>query len=801
MTQVRWLGTLVLALAACGDDAMLVPDGDPLDAGAQPDTPDAPPDTYVDVTAPVIDTVTPQDGTASAWVHDCLVVTFSEPLAAASISTATIRVTDAMGTDLTASTSLLSGGRTVEVRVREEVMLFGVLRLEVTSGVTDVAGNHVAQPSTYTWQLSPWAKRPGGFDVGPAPSAPVIAATSEGAVLASSVGGTGARMIVVLDDEGHMLGGPLGKGSASAPSIATTEAGHVIVAWVETSTATIEAARWDGAAWSSLPSPGAGARPAVATSPSGALGIAWVGTGGLVARRYVGSTWVAAGTAAPVSSVVSDVALVMPDDTALVAAFVDRNGSVDQVRTLRFTTGLTEEPRLTLAAQGTSPHVSLAARGSKLALAWDEYSGYSLGAYAAVATSGGWNVLPMLDVDPPASARAPSVAFDIDGAPVVAWTEEIDGVQRGFVARWSGSGWKTIGGDAWTDAASQAPVRSMLALWHGRAPMVAWLETGAQAIDLARFNGPATARYGMASRPSLAGCSFDAANAPARLSQTGCFTITAGTAKPHPGLVPYDLRSELWTDGAIKRRWIAPPNGQAFGELANGSLDGPVGSFVIKEFALGTPTARVLVETRFLVKTASGWQGRAYQWRTDGSDADLLPGEGASRVTWNLPSGGTQEHLYPSRGECLRCHNASVGPLLGLRRNQLARELDYDGILDDQFRTLEHIGVLPLGGATPLPAPHDPRLSLETRVRGYLAANCAHCHNPNGERGAQDFRFDRPLGATGLCNLLVPGDPNGSRIYQRVSNRPGMPPIGTLQTDPLIIELVGRWISSMSSCP
>jgi hypothetical protein len=801
MRQERghWLGTLVLVLAGCGDDQLLAPDAiDPVDSGeVEPDAPD----TGDDVTAPRIESVTPQEGAPSAWIHDRFRITFDEPVAPASVTTATIRLVDASGTDLTASTSLLSGGRTVEVRAREDAMLLGALSLGVSDGVTDIAGNHLAQPATYTWQLGAWAKRPGGFDVGPSPSAPVIASTGDGAALAMSVGGTGARKLVVVDDEGHVLGPPLGTGSATSPSIAATEEGVVVVAWVEATNGTIEVARWDGAAWAALPSPGAGTGPAIAVSPTGAMGVAWVGAGGLLARRYGGSAWVAAGTTATVSSVVSDVALVMPDDTTLIAAFVDRNGSVDQVRTLRFTTGLAEEPRLTLAAQASSPHVSLAARGAKLAVAWDEYSGHSLGAYAALETASGWNVLPMLDVDPPANARAPSVAIDVDGQPVVAWTEQIEGVHRGFVARWSGSAWKAVGGDAWTDAVSQAPERGALALWHGRTPVVAWLEAGAQAVDLARFNGPAIARYGMDARPSLAGCSFDPANAPARLSQTGCFTIASGTAKPHPGLVPYDLRSELWSDGAIKRRWIAPPNGQAFGELSNGSLDGPVGSFVIKEFALGTATARKVVETRFLVKTASGWQGRNYQWRADGSDADLLLGEGASRVTWTLPSGGTQDHLYPSRSECGRCHNASVGPLLGLRRNQLARELDYDGILDDQFRTLAHIGVLPQGSATPLPAPHDPRLSLETRVRGYLAANCSHCHNPNGERGAQDFRIDRPLSATGLCDLLIPGDPDASRIYQRVTSRPGMPPIGTLQTDPLIIDLVGRWISSMSSCP
>jgi hypothetical protein len=101
------------------------------------------------------------------------------------------------------------------------------------------------------------------------------------------------------------------------------------------------------------------------------------------------------------------------------------------------------------------------------------------------------------------------------------------------------------------------------------------------------------------------------------------------------------------------------------------------------------------------------------------------------------------------------------------------------------------------------PAPHDPSESLEHRVRGYLAANCAHCHSPGGEFPARDFRNEIPLADTTLCTgEVVPGDAAGSLIVVRTSARPGgMPPLATLLVDPVLQDLLHRWIGGMTTCP
>jgi hypothetical protein len=81
-----------------------------------------------------------------------------------------------------------------------------------------------------------------------------------------------------------------------------------------------------------------------------------------------------------------------------------------------------------------------------------------------------------------------------------------------------------------------------------------------------------------------------------------------------------------------------------------------------------------------------------------------------------------------------------------------------------------------------------------------MAANCAHCHNPN-HIAIKDLRITTPLAQTRLCESIVPGAPANSVVYARVTQRPGMPPLGTLVPDPLIEQTLGRWISGMTSCP
>jgi glucose/arabinose dehydrogenase len=128
---------------------------------------------------------------------------------------------------------------------------------------------------------------------------------------------------------------------------------------------------------------------------------------------------------------------------------------------------------------------------------------------------------------------------------------------------------------------------------------------------------------------------------PARLSETGCFD-PVDPRRPVEGLVPYEVNAALWSDGASKERWFAIPDGIRISVRADGTLDLPVGSVLVKQFSI----AGRRIETRLMVRHEDGgWAGYTYAWREDQSDADLLRGGRTSRV-------GEQDWSFPSRGEC-----------------------------------------------------------------------------------------------------------------------------------------------------
>lgn len=588
------------------------------------------------------------------------------------------------------------------------------------------------------YTVSPWAA---------APAATALAVTSKGDLYAAAI--VDGKAVVA----GH--GDPLGAAVTSI-AVGADADDRLAVAYVDNGRAI--AVGWDGASWIPLVSC-AGTQVALAGD---ALAVATAG--GIDVYRSWQKTGTIAGSATEVA-VAGDV-----------VAWIDGAGA--HFATLDGT-ALDGIPGAT--------HVSLAARDGAVAVAWEQWSG-SLGAYAAVLAGTSWQRLGgLLDVDPTSDAHAPAIALAADGDPIVAWPELIDGTWRGITARWDGAKWTIYSPQSWLASTTAAPSSPRLVLGAGDAPAIA--SDG----GIARFNAapvPALARA------PLAGCSFSAASPAPTLLATGCFTLASpGVVAPHAGLVPYDVVSELWTDGAHKHRWIALPDGASMTTSATGAWAAPIDTFVIKEFGIDGHA----VETRVLVNTASGWQGFDYKWRADLSDADLQT-DGQSTTAWPLSTGGTYTHYYPSRSQCLSCHEGSFGPLLGIRPEQLRRWADFRGAIVEQLPTLVSLGVGPDPGTPALPSPQDASLTIERRTRGYMAANCAHCHNPN-HIDIKDLRITTPLAQTKLCEAITPGAPASSRVYELVTERPGMPALGSLVPDPLIGSLVSTWISGMTSCP
>src|SRR5262249_11011029 len=114
--------------------------------------------------------------------------------------------------------------------------------------------------------------------------------------------------------------------------------------------------------------------------------------------------------------------------------------------------------------------------------------------------------------------------------------------------------------------------------------------------------------------------------------------------------------------------------------------------------------------------------------------------------------------------------------------------------------------------------PEDAGQPLEARARGYLHANCGHCHFehgggtvalrlqfsvPNAEMKAIGVRPTR--GDFGLPDtyIIKPGEPWASTLYYRMAKfgRDHMPHVGAECPDEAGLQLIEEWITGLGGTP
>jgi len=310
---------------------------------------------------------------------------------------------------------------------------------------------------------------------------------------------------------------------------------------------------------------------------------------------------------------------------------------------------------------------------------------------------------------------------------------------------------------------------------------------------------------------------------PEKISDSGCYTDLPGKTVS-ADLLPYEVMSPLWTDGAIKMRYLSVPPGKQISFDASGGWEFPVGSVLLKEFRLrmvaGDPKSDLLVETRIMLKRESGWLFGGYKWNETGSDAQLV--KQTHFVPFAVPTAASAAPLqygYPAERECSTCHSSAIINAFGPSTIQLAGMVSYDGQPKEQIDALTEIGLF-VGARPPAPErklvdPLDATQPLEARARSWLHANCSHCHQPGGWSSpgmTMDLRYTTDLGKAEICNVdtqyivqiprIKAGDARGSAIWRRITspNIDRMPPIGTSTVDPAI-EVVRQWIDSIAECP
>jgi hypothetical protein len=303
---------------------------------------------------------------------------------------------------------------------------------------------------------------------------------------------------------------------------------------------------------------------------------------------------------------------------------------------------------------------------------------------------------------------------------------------------------------------------------------------------------------------ALAGCSDGSSTPdamvlptelPMLLSQTGLYK-DIDTKEVAPDLREFTPHYRLWSDGAVKTRWIRLPSGAVIDNSDNDRWLFPVGTAWFKEFVRDGKR----VETRLIWRVAdTGDRERdtlfgAYIWNDTETDAIFTP-DGAMNVR------GT-EHDVPSADACWKCHIGEPGRTLGFSAVQL-------GTVDD----------LPLSA----PPPAGTTYTAPNDALGYLHANCGHCHNRYGSAwvsstmelrlGVDDHdpamapAVRTTVGVAlqqwvnhGYTTRVVAGDPDASALLYRMTQRTTgtqMPPIATELVDDAGVTTIRDWITNL----
>jgi uncharacterized repeat protein (TIGR03806 family) len=313
---------------------------------------------------------------------------------------------------------------------------------------------------------------------------------------------------------------------------------------------------------------------------------------------------------------------------------------------------------------------------------------------------------------------------------------------------------------------------------------------------------------------------------PRQLSQSGLFT-SLPEQTPAPGVIPYSINAEPWSDFATAKRLVALPNDS---QIQNRGTEWtfPKDAVLVKTLSLdlkqGDPASRRRIETQILHFDGLEWQPYTYQWNAEQTDATLVDAGGSERiidVADPQAAGGTRKQTwhFSGRAECQRCHNKWSGSALAFNTPQLNKATNEGGSGTSQLDQLAASNFfekqIPTENRPRLAAPADPSASLEDRARAYLHTNCAHCHRMHaGSSVLSKMHFDLPLDKTDMlgvrptqgtfgihaAQVIAPADPFRSVLLYRMSKLGGgrMPHIGSSEVDRAGIDLIAAWIKQLA---
>lgn len=332
-----------------------------------------------------------------------------------------------------------------------------------------------------------------------------------------------------------------------------------------------------------------------------------------------------------------------------------------------------------------------------------------------------------------------------------------------------------------------------------------------------------------------------------KLSDYHFFEGNMKDQQPSLNVLPFKPASSLFSDYALKKRFVwMPPGTTATYNSDNTVLELPVGAALIKTFyynnvqnVIPVGSTRI-VETRLLIRKATGWIFANYVWNAEQTEAYYDLAGSTTPITWIDENGVTKNVNYriPAGPQCIVCHKKreTIGGVeqqvflpIGIKPQNLNFSYTYGTSTMNQLSRWIQQGYLP--GSFTLPSAansvinyEDTSKPLEARARAYVDANCSHCHTEYRHCDYRPMRFafgdtaNNTLTNMGVCvdtqdmqdfpsilsKIVTPGNINKSMMYYRLNTTDEtirMPLHGRTLIHEEGIELIEDWINSLTvSC-
>lgn len=299
---------------------------------------------------------------------------------------------------------------------------------------------------------------------------------------------------------------------------------------------------------------------------------------------------------------------------------------------------------------------------------------------------------------------------------------------------------------------------------------------------------------------------------------------------PKSNVIPYKPASSLFTDYALKKRFVYVPSGNTATFNSNENVfDLPTGSVLIKTFYYNNVqpnnTTR-LIETRLMIKKQTGWIFAEYIWNEAQTEATLNMTGSYTNVDW-LQNGIPKSVNYriPSETECFICHKQNSTPIpIGIKPQNLNTNYKYSvSETKNQLVKWKELGLISNNVATNFEGAinyEDLAQPLEKRVRSYIDINCAHCHQNNSHCDYRAMRFafseTTKLQNLGVClntedltvssqhiKIVQPNNLNRSMLYYRLNTTNEsfrMPLLGRTIIHEESVQMIQTWINSLTPC-